>query len=44
GVNLPMRRHPRIPLSPQLAIDGGLVDSAMPKDESIGLQGVKNWH
>ena len=44
GVNLPMRRHSRIPLSPQLAIDGGLIHSAMPKDESIGLQGVKNGH
>jgi hypothetical protein len=37
-----MRRHPRIPLSPQLVIDGGLADSAMPKDEAIGLQSVQN--
>ncbi len=38
----PVRRHPRIPLSPQLAIDGGLAHSAMPKDEAIGLQGLQN--
>jgi hypothetical protein len=44
GTYLPMRRHPGIPLSPQLAIDGGLVHSAMPKDEAIGLQGVRNGH
>lgn len=40
----PMRRHPRIALGPQLAIDGGLVRSALPKDESIGRQGVQNGH
>ena len=44
GVYPPMRRHPLIPLSPQLAIDGGLVHSAMPKDEAIGLQGAQNAH
>jgi hypothetical protein len=37
GIYPPMRRYPRIPLSPQLAKDGGLVHLAMPKDESIGL-------
>ena len=37
GVYLPMRRHPQIPLSPQLAIDGGLGHLAMPKDEALGL-------
>jgi hypothetical protein len=36
-----MRRHPQIPLSPQLAINGGLARSAAPKDKAIGLQGVR---
>jgi hypothetical protein len=44
GAYPPMRRNPGIPLSPQLAIGGGLVHSAMPKDEAIGLQGVQNGH
>jgi hypothetical protein len=44
GVYPPMRRHPQIPLSPQLAIDGSLAHSAVPKDEAIGLQGVQNVH
>ena len=44
GIYPPMRRHPQIPLSPQLAIDGGLAHSAMSKDEAIGLQGVQNGH
>ncbi len=43
-VDPPMRRHPLIPLCPQLAIDGSLVDTALPKDEAIGLQGVQNGH
>ena len=42
GVYPPMRRHPRIPLGPQLAIDGGLAHSAVPKDKAIGLQGVQD--
>jgi hypothetical protein len=40
GVYPPMRRHPEIPLSPQLAIDGG----AIPNGEAIGLQSVQNAH
>jgi hypothetical protein len=44
GTYPPVRRHPGIPLSPQLAIDAGLGHSAVPKDEAIGLQGVQNRH
>jgi hypothetical protein len=44
GVYPPRRRHPPIPLSPQLAIDGGLAHPAMSKDKAIGLQGVQNAH
>src|SRR6185437_4229015 len=44
GVYPPMRRHPQIPLSPQLAIDGGLAHSAAPEDKPIGLQGVQDAH
>jgi hypothetical protein len=40
----PMRRNPRIPLGPQLAIDRSLFHSARAKDEPIGLQGVQNGH
>jgi hypothetical protein len=42
GIDPPMRRHPLIPLGPHLAVDGGVVHPATPKDEAIGLQGVQN--
>lgn len=44
GIYLPRGRHPRIPLSPQLAKDGGLVHSAMPKNKSVGLHSVQDAH
>jgi hypothetical protein len=37
GTYASMRRHPGIPLSPQLAIDGGLAHSASPENEAVGL-------
>jgi len=44
GVYPPMRRHPQVPLSPQLAVDGGIARSGMPENEAIGLQGIQNAH
>src|SRR5690625_3895861 len=44
GTQPPMRRHTRIPLSPQPAIDSGVVHSGRPKDEASGLQRVQNGH
>jgi hypothetical protein len=39
-----VRWYPWIPLTPQAPVDGGVVRSAGPEDEAVGLQGVQNAH